>query len=103
MEKWLFVVETNCANPAREKEFNEWYDKVHVPDVLEARGIVGARRFVIQEPAQGRGKFLALYEVETDNIGKTMAALQEHMTKKREQGRHSDLVSVAFRGVYKQI
>jgi len=32
MEKWVYFVHTNCLDPAREKEFNDWYDKVHLPE-----------------------------------------------------------------------
>jgi hypothetical protein len=34
MAKWLLIVETNCSDPARESEFDEWYDRIHLPDVL---------------------------------------------------------------------
>ena len=39
MAKWLLVVGSNCADAARETEFNEWYEKTHLPDVLETLGI----------------------------------------------------------------
>ena len=29
MDRWLIVVQTNCTDPSKEKEFNEWYDNVH--------------------------------------------------------------------------
>lgn len=35
--------------PGREDEFNEWYDTVHVPDVLSIPGVVSARRYKLRE------------------------------------------------------
>ena len=36
--KWLVIVESNCVDPAREDEFNEWYNKIHLPDLMPKRG-----------------------------------------------------------------
>ena len=94
MEKWLLVVETNCIQPEKENEFNEWYNNTHVPDVLKTPGFVRATRYENSNPAEGRGKYQALYEIETDDLGKTMAELVEHVDKLKEQGRMSELLSV---------
>ena len=103
MEKWVYLVHTNCLDPSREKEFNEWYDETHLPDILETPGFTRATRYENREPAEGQGKFLALYEVETEDIDQTMAAHQANMAKKREQGRMTELVSVVSRALYEQI
>ena len=51
--------------PGREDEYHEWYDRVHLADVLDVPGVVSAARFA---PAAGSDepRFLALYEVEGD-------------------------------------
>ena len=103
MEKWIYAVYTICSDPSREKEFNEWYDKIHLPDVLETPGVIRATRYEIREPSEGQGRFLALYEVETEDIDRTMVALRENVSKKREQGRMTELVSLVSRALYKQI
>jgi len=102
MAKYLLVVETNCADASREAEFNEWYDKTHLPDVFETPGFVKATRCEITEPAEGRGKFLATYEIETKDIDGFMKAHNDNMAKKRAAGRFSDLLTVVSRGFYKQ-
>ena len=33
--------------PGREAEFNKWYDEVHLPEVLQVKGFVAARRYVV--------------------------------------------------------
>ena len=102
MAKFLFVVETNCADAAREAEFNEWYDKIHLPDVLETPGYIKATRYENTEPSEGKGKFLATYEIETDDIDETMATLYKNLDKKRVEGRFSELLVRVSRTIYRQ-
>jgi len=103
MAKWLLLVETNCADKVREAEFNEWYDKTHLPDVLETPGFVRATRYENTQPSKERAKFLALYEVETDDFDKFLKANNENIAKKRAAGRFSDLMVIVGGCFYKQI
>ena len=41
----LFLIESNCICPEREKEFNDWYDRVHIPDLLGTKLFHTAHRF----------------------------------------------------------
>lgn len=71
MSKHVFVVLTN-ATGGRDEEFNEWYNKQHIPDVLQIPGIVAAQRFRLGN-AQMDGmstpwRYAALYEFETNDV-----------------------------------
>ncbi len=101
MAKWLLVAETNCADAARETEFNEWYDKTHIPDVLETPGFIRATRYENTEPLEGEAKFLATYEIETDDIDRFIKAHTDNMTRKREEGRFSELLVLVSRCFYR--
>ena len=103
MAKWLLVVETNSADATRETEFNEWYDKVHLPDVLQTPGFIRATRYENTEPSEGKAKFLATYEIETNDIAAFMKAHNENMVRKRAEGRGSKLLVLVSRGVYREI
>ena len=103
MPKWLLTVESNSADPAKEKELNEWYDTIHLPDILETPGFVRAARYENASPSEGQGKFLAMYEIETDDLGQTMAQFGEIVDGKAAQGRMSDLVIAVGGGLYRQI
>ncbi|MFC1900463.1 hypothetical protein ACFLYN_02605 [Chloroflexota bacterium] len=103
MDKWVLTVGTNCLDAAQEKEFNDWYDNIHLPDVLETPGFTGAVRYENPNPAEGEAKYLALYQIETDDIDETMKQSGENLGKKREAGRISPLLQLASRGLYKQI
>jgi hypothetical protein len=103
MERWLLNVETNCADSAKEKEFNEWYDKVHLPDILKIPEVVRASRYECTDPSEGQPKFMAMYEIETKDFGQTMAALGERLETITREGRMSDLCIVVGSRMYKQI
>jgi hypothetical protein len=103
MEKWLFTVEANCNDSAQEKEFNDWYDNTHLPDILETPGFVRASRYENTNPAEGQGKFLAMYEIETNDLEQTMALFTENLNNKTAQGRMSDVMIAVGGGLYRQI
>ena len=35
MTKYLLFAFSDCKDPAREKEFNDWYENMHMPDMLQ--------------------------------------------------------------------
>ncbi|MGQ0623314.1 MAG: hypothetical protein ACT4PP_01465 [Sporichthyaceae bacterium] len=68
MGKALLVVLTNPVE-GREDEYNDWYSKDHLPDVLKAAGFDAAQRFVFVESKLSRrpaAPYLAIYEVDAD-------------------------------------
>ena len=103
MTRWLFTVESNCIDPSRENELNEWYDNIHLPDILETLGFVRASRYENTNPAEGQGKFVAMYEIETNDLEQTMALFTENLNNKTAQGRMSDVMIAVGGGLYRQI
>ena len=66
------------AVEGRDAEYNDWYDQVHLPDVLSVPGFVGARRFVAEPSVHGElpaQRHLAIYEMEGDDVDALHAAL----------------------------
>jgi len=74
----IFIALTNPA-PGREAEFNQFYDDIHVPDVLGSQGWVAAQRYRLsseQRPDQSPPwMYLAVYEV-TCPDGEILAPLK---------------------------
>ena len=103
MTKYVFVVGMNVADPANEAEFNDWYNNIHFPDVLETPNFERATRWENTEPRLADAKYLALYEIETDDIQAAMKSLDETIAVKREAGRMSNLGTPVIIGTYKQI
>ncbi len=104
-EKWIMALESNCTDAAKEDEFNKWYDETHVPDVLQASGFVKATRYKGISPAeaQGRGMFLAIYEVEADDIDTAKKALDVEITKMKNSNRLTPLVQATSKRWFRQI
>ena len=83
MAKYTFVVLSNPTTPGQEAEYNEWYNKIHIPDVLNVPGFVAAQRFKLAEAQFGDGphahRYLALYEIETDNAQASLDELKKRV------------------------
>ncbi len=62
----------------QEDVYNDWYDRIHLPEVLEVPGFTAARRYVA-EPSIGGAlpplKYLAIYEIEGDDFADVQAGL----------------------------
>jgi hypothetical protein len=56
-----------AAKPGREAEFNDFYDRQHVPDVLKSPGFLACRRLRALDEAPLAGRYVALYEIESDD------------------------------------
>ena len=78
MAKQLMVVFSNAAE-GREAEFNDWYERVHIPDVCSVEGVLGAQRYELAaEDPNAPHKFLTIYELDRDG-GAVMADVAEGM------------------------
>ena len=61
----------------KEVEYNEWYDHIHCQDLLKIPEIKTAQRFSpLHLPGLPQSPFLAVYQIETDDIAGLMQALQ---------------------------
>lgn len=77
MARYTLVVLTNPVS-GKEDEYNTWYDNRHLADLLAVDGFIAAQRFRLAEgdqPQDVTHRYLALYEIETDDLAKTQAAL----------------------------
>jgi len=90
MAKYLYLVFTDAVSPEREAEYNEYYSSMHIPDVLDVPGIVGGRRYKVSDtqgpafaPLAAGQRYLAAYEIETDDI----RAVDDELNKRVADGR----------------
>jgi hypothetical protein len=76
MARYTYVVFTEPTE-GREDVYNEWYDNTHLADVLSVPGFISARRFrVWGKMGALTWRYLALYEMETDDPKKTLKTLR---------------------------
>ncbi|MFO1401803.1 MAG: amidohydrolase [Steroidobacteraceae bacterium] len=107
---WLMVVRTIATNPAREAEFNDWYDRIDIPDVLEVPGYMRARRglgqplpelpdYDLQDVA---GKYVALYDIRSPDIDRTIIDMLMASQQMVARGRSTSALKVVGRFYYQQ-
>ena len=77
----VLIVLVDCGDPAREAEFNAWYDDVHVPDILSTGAYYSAVRYENTDTESGGPRYLAVYETDAaDPIGQ-LAVLQAKLAE----------------------
>lgn len=73
MPKGILHVESRPRSAEHEAEYHAWYDGAHLRQVLGVDGVVSARRFA---PVGHDGPFVAIYEIEADDLQAVVAALR---------------------------
>jgi hypothetical protein len=68
MAKWILHVESRPNSADEADAYHHWYSDIHLPEIVAVGGFLSARRY---EPADEGGAYLAIYEVETDDIEAT--------------------------------
>jgi hypothetical protein len=92
-----------CTDPAREQEWDAWYDDVHVPDMM-ACGAFGAMTRWRRVPTRRVGaNDLTLYDVATETVDEAVrrsaATLTEIVAAGRKHETHAGALTVTLRPV----
>ena len=96
MTKAVYLAYSNCTEASRDEEFNRWYTHVHIPDLMNTKGLVRARRYRNLKPFEGPSKYLTIYEFDSDDINASIAELQQTATEALfVTGRHIDCFAVS--------
>ncbi|MFC4243619.1 hypothetical protein ACFOYW_09565 [Gryllotalpicola reticulitermitis] len=76
--RFLQIVSTQ-PSPDAEPEFNDWYENTHVPEVLRMPGFLTGQRFRLVDsvPPFDGPQYLAVYEIESDDIDATLRTVIE--------------------------
>jgi antibiotic biosynthesis monooxygenase (ABM) superfamily enzyme len=63
------LIVTATIEPSVEKEWNAWYNDVHLPEIVECPGFKSAQRYVAQEN-DGSRSYVSVYELsDADALG----------------------------------
>ena len=87
MPRGIMYVETWPASPEEAEEYHRWYNETHMQEILAIEGFKSARRF---EPLGHDGPYIAIYEIDADDIDKVRA----EMAEATRSGRNSRPVGV---------
>ena len=87
----------DCADRSREEEFNDWYNDVHIPDVLATGLFHTAYRFEVAEPDRHvrrsdwgkatRAQYLTICETDSNQPDKAASEVSKLSAEWRNQGR----------------
>jgi hypothetical protein len=109
-QNWLMMVSTENTDPSRASEFNDWYDHVDIPDVLEVPGYERARRGVEESIAgyssgateRTPAKYVALYDIKSRAIDKTIIDMLMASWGMEKSHHSTDLLKVTERVYFRQ-
>ena len=93
----IALVYTDCIDNAREYEFNRWYNKQYIPDLMEVPGIDGIYRYrnMASELREGQARYLTLSRLHSDDPWRLMReTIAEDDAKVKDQGRMLDCIKV---------
>jgi hypothetical protein len=75
MKRFAYVIFSR-PTPGQEQEYNRWYTDEHLGDVLRVPGVLAAQRFKLaQADAAAPAPYLAVYEIESDDVQRTLAEI----------------------------
>ena len=65
--------------PGREEEYHDWYNNVHLPELVNMFNMDGAQRFELVAKLMGGddNQYLAIYEFEADDPAAMLAKMGE--------------------------
>jgi len=79
-KKYKMVVFTNAVE-GRDKDFNDWYQNTHLKQIVSIKSFKVAQRFRfhtnIVPGAADPSRYMAIYDIETDDIGVALGAMGE--------------------------
>jgi hypothetical protein len=89
-----------CNDPAREAEWDAWYDEQHVPDMLTCGAFSAMTRWERTPRARVGSNFLTLYDVATDTVDEAVqrsaVTLAEIVAAGRKHETHAGALTVTL-------
>ena len=73
---WLYIVHTDIPDDIVD-EYNEWYDKEHLPRLVTVPGVIRARRYTA---VSGNPRYLTAYELTDRDAFESPEGLQARKT-----------------------
>ncbi len=73
MARYKMVALTNPVE-GKEEAFNDWYQNVHLPEVVAQQEFVSGRRYRVKQPLLDPSgyRYVCVYEIETEDFGAFM-------------------------------
>ena len=84
MAKQLFMVLSEPVE-GREDDYNDWYENVHLDEVIGTSAVTNAQRFVLadQRGTEAPHRYLAVYEVDTDDPSEVFKSIDARSAERQ--------------------
>lgn len=82
MEKYVVMIKSNAA-PGRDADYEDWYNNIHLDEILRLPGFVSGRQFRVRnENGVEHSAFshVALFEIESEDVDATLGNLRSTFT-----------------------
>ena len=101
--KGLLYVLTNCKDPAKEEELNQWFNQTHFPDMTTSGIFTTALRFRNVSPSLDphEARYAALYETEHDDLAEVMQKLDALLGDLHQRGRIHPALEMVHVALYR--
>jgi hypothetical protein len=96
---------TVCKEPAREGEFNDWYNRHYVPEAMTAGPFHTAYRYAnsVREPEGGR-RFLTLFETDAPDAAGTVGSfLRDWQPSRKRLACETQISSSTFEPIFARV
>ena len=103
MSRGIFLTYTNCTDPLREMEFNQWYSHTHLSDLSATEGFISARRFVSGAQLGNPSRYLTMFELEGEDLQETVQSLGRTTNRTWEAGTHFEAMDVINLELWQQM
>ncbi len=103
----VLVALTDCTDPAKEAEFNNWYNKTLIPGIESLGFVRNTKRFenvMANTPTYlGRPKYLAVWEIYHDNLKQARQEILKRDAELKAQGKGFDAMVRMVDAVYANV
>ena len=104
MPRYKMVVLSNPVE-GREAEYNDWYQNTHLGQVVAFKGFKSAQRFRLVRNLMERQAwpYMAIYEIETDDLDAVMQEVQNQAGTERLKLSDALATEFAFASIYEEM
>ena len=86
MPRALYTVHSQPSSPEREDEYNDWYDNVHLGELLAVPGTVSARRYRRAAPQmtpqpEGGHRYITVVERDVEDVPAAIADMKSRTSQ----------------------
>lgn len=102
---YINIVGSKCR-PDQEAKFNKWYNEIHIPLLMKAKGLKSVTRYKLANEDKNASTYLAIYQFDSKedmdayNKSPALAAAREEM---KQSWPESGCWEITWRAPYEEV